>query len=324
MSKIRDAILGYAIGDAFGLPFEGVEREKLINNPVTEMYGDGSQPVDAGTFSANTSMSIATMDSIIKARELDYDELMKCLTDWIVNGKYTVTGEAIDLDKTTIKALTKYNEALSNGTEIDPLECGIEEEIYSNETLQRMIPIAFYSYFKKLNQEETLNIVKDVTHLTNKNEINVIGDFIYVNYLLNIIHGKDKYAAINMLKSLNFDLFEEEHLSRFERILKGDINKLTLDDISSNKDIVSTLESVLWLVLKTENYSQSLIGAVSLGNDTDTIAALTGAITGIIYTYEDIPLKWKDKILKKDYLIEYCKEFERILKISEDKKYEED
>ena len=39
------------------------------------------------------------MDSIIKVRELDYDELMKCLTDWIVNGKYTVTGEAIDLDK---------------------------------------------------------------------------------------------------------------------------------------------------------------------------------------------------------------------------------
>jgi ADP-ribosylglycohydrolase len=175
MSKIRDAILGYAIGDAFGLPFEGVEREKLINNPVTEMYGDGSQPVDAGTFSANTSMSIATMDSIIKARELDYDELMKCLTDWIVNGKYTVTGEAIDLDKTTIKALTKYNEALSNGKEIDPLECGIEEEIYSNETLQRMIPIAFYSYYKKLNQEQTLSIIKDVTYLTNKNEINVIG-----------------------------------------------------------------------------------------------------------------------------------------------------
>ncbi len=324
MSKIRDAILGYAIGDAFGLPFEGVEREKLINNPVTEMYGDGSQPVDAGTFSANTSMSIATMDSIIRARELDYEELMKCLTDWVVNGKYTVTGEAIDLDKTTIKALTKFNEALSNGIEIDPLECGIEEEIYSNESLQRMIPIAIYSYYKKLNQEETLSIVKDVTYLTNKNEINVIGDFIYVNYLLNIIHGKDKYAAINMLKSLNYDLFEEEHLAKYERILKGDINKLTLDDISSNKDIVSTLEAVLWLVLKTENYSQSLIGAVSLGNDTDTITALTGGITAIIYGYDDIPLKWKDKLLKKDYLVEYCKEFERILKISEDKKYEED
>lgn len=282
------------------------------------MYGDGSQAVDAGTYSANTSMMIATMDSIIKSREIDYNVLMKCLTDWIVDGKYTVTDEAIDLDKITLKALTKYNE------NIDPLDCGIEEEIYSNETLQRMIPIVFYIYYKKLNQEDTLTLVRDITYLTNKNEINVIGDFIYVNYLLNILHGKDKYASINMLKSLNFSDFDEEALSKYDRILKEDINKLSVDDISSNKDIVSTLEAVLWLVLQTENYTQSLIGAVSLGNDTDTIAALTGAITSIIYGYDDIPIKWKDKLLKKEYLVEYTKEYERILKVSEEKKYEED
>ena len=282
------------------------------------MYGDGSQAVDAGTYSANTSMMIATMDSIIKSREIDYNVLMKCLTDWIVDGKYTVTDEATDLDKITLKALTKYNE------NIDPLDCGIEEEIYSNETLQRMIPIVFYIYYKKLNQEDTLTLVRDITYLTNKNEINVIGDFIYVNYLLNILHGKDKYASINMLKSLNFSDFDEEALSKYDRILKEDINKLSVDDISSNKDIVSTLEAVLWLVLQTENYTQSLIGAVSLGNDTDTIAALTGAITSIIYGYDDIPIKWKDKLLKKEYLVEYTKEYERILKVSEEKKYEED
>ncbi len=288
------------------------------------MYGDGSQAVDAGTFSSNTSMTLATMDSIIKERQIKYESLMTNYTEWIVNGKYTVTDEAIDLDKVTIKALTKYNEALTENYFIDPRECGIEEEIYSNETLQRMIPIAFYCYYKKLNQEETLSIIKDITYLTNKNEINVIGDFIYVNYLLNILHGKDKYASINMLKSLDLSIFNEDSLSKFNRILNGNINKLSLDEISSNKDIVSTIEAVLWLVLQTENYSQSLIGAVSLGNDTDTIAALTGAITSIIYGYDDIPMKWKDKLLKKDYLVEYCKEFERILKVSEEKRNEED
>ena len=187
-----------------------------------------------------------------------------------------------------------------------------------------MLPIIFYVYYKKLNQEETLSLVKDITYLTNKNEINVIADFIYVNYVLNILHDKDKYASINMLKSLNFSMFDEENLSKFDRILKEDINKLEVDDISSNKDVVSTLESVLWLVLHTENYTQSLIGAVSLGNDTDTIAALTGCITGIIYGYDDIPIKWKDKLLKKDYLVEYAKEYERVLKVSEDKRNEED
>ena len=283
-----------------------------MNNPVTEMYGNGSQPVEAGTFSSNTSMTIATIDSIIKERRIEYNSLMKNYTEWIINGKFTVTNEAIDIDKTTIKALTNYNQAINESNEVDPRKCGIDDSV-SNESLQRMIPIVFYIHFKKLNQEQSYKLIKDITNLTNMNEINLIANFIYVNYLLNILHGKDKYASLNMIKSLNFSIFDDDNLSKFDRILNKDISKLKVDEINSTSDIISTLEAVLWIVLNTDNYSQSLIGAVSLGNDTDTICALTGAITSLLYGYDNIPSKWKDKLIKKEYLIEYSKEFERIL-----------
>ena len=61
----RDGIIGLAIGDAMGVPVEFVEREKLMNNPVTEMLERGSHNQPKGTWSDYTSLTLATMDSII-------------------------------------------------------------------------------------------------------------------------------------------------------------------------------------------------------------------------------------------------------------------
>ena len=37
----RDGIIGLAIGDAMGVPLKFMEREKLLENPVTEMTDGG-------------------------------------------------------------------------------------------------------------------------------------------------------------------------------------------------------------------------------------------------------------------------------------------
>lgn len=38
-NKCRDAIMGFVVGDALGVPVEFVSREKLGDNPVTGMLG---------------------------------------------------------------------------------------------------------------------------------------------------------------------------------------------------------------------------------------------------------------------------------------------
>ena len=38
-NKCRDAIMGFVVGDALGVPVEFVSREKLRDNPVTGMLG---------------------------------------------------------------------------------------------------------------------------------------------------------------------------------------------------------------------------------------------------------------------------------------------
>ena len=48
-----------------------------------------------------------------------------------------------------------------------------------------------------------------------------------------------------------------------------------------------------------------MLTAVNLGDDTDTTAAVTGALAGIIYGYEEIPKEWIDKLANKE-LIDSC------------------
>ena len=61
-----DSLIGFAIGDAVGVPVEFTSRETLKVNPTTDMeeYGTHYQP--KGTWSDDTSMTIATVYSMIE------------------------------------------------------------------------------------------------------------------------------------------------------------------------------------------------------------------------------------------------------------------
>ena len=77
------------------------------------------------------------------------------------------------------------------------------------------------------------------------------------------------------------------------------------DEIKSTGYVVDTLEASIWCILHTDNYKDCVLKAVNLGGDTDTIAAVAGGLAGIIYGYEDIPIKWINNLQRKD-IIDSC------------------
>ena len=48
MISSKDGIIGFAIGDAMGVPVEFTNREKLMRNPITSMEGFMSHNVPKG------------------------------------------------------------------------------------------------------------------------------------------------------------------------------------------------------------------------------------------------------------------------------------
>ena len=77
MVKVRDGIIGHAIGDALGVPVEFKDRESLYYDPVENMRR--SYAGAAGTWSDDTSMEIATIDSYINNNSWNYDDIMSNL-----------------------------------------------------------------------------------------------------------------------------------------------------------------------------------------------------------------------------------------------------
>lgn len=309
MSIVKDGIIGHAIGDAMGVPIEFESRENLLKKPVTKMIGFGAHDVPKGTWSDDTSMEIATMDSIITKKEIDYEDIMTNFYYWLRDAKYTPHGIVFDAGHTCIQAIINF----SKGYKWE--ECG-ENTISSNGngSLMRMLPITYYCYYKKLNEKEIYQIVKNISSLTHAHQVSVLGCYIYVSYVINLLNGKDKFESYKEIQKKDYSMFHEEFLGMYKMILEDDIRKYNIDDIKSSGYIVDTLEASLWVVLKTKNFKETIIGAVNLGEDTDTVGAVAGSMAGIIYGYDSIPKEWLDTLVKREYLEELCDEFEKVLK----------
>lgn len=309
MSKIKDGIIGHAIGDAMGVPVEFCIREKLLKHPVTKMLGYGSHDVPEGSWSDDTTMEICLIESFIENKYFNLDSTMNKWIYWVKTGAYTPTGELFDIGRTCLKAIRNYEAGLTKAEESG----GKDINSNGNGSLMRILPVAYYANRNKLNDKEIYELVKKISSMTHAHEISILGCYIYILYINNLLNGKDKYASYNMTKIADYSMFSEDSLEKYKRILKGNIKELNITDISSSGYVLDTLEAALWVTLNANDYKESIIGAINLGNDTDTIGAITGSMTGIIYGYDSIPKEWIEKLQRREYLEQLCEDFERTL-----------
>lgn len=307
MGKVEDALLGLAIGDALGVPVEFTTRESLLDNPVTDMRGYGSHNVPAGTWSDDTSMTIATMDAIINNDDLDCYEIMNGFVRWFNDGEYTATGRVFDIGRTCASSILSY--ARDN---IEPTKAGQKSEFSNgNGSLMRIMPIAFYVDALSLDDGDIYRVVSDVSSLTHAHSISIMGCYIYVQYLIRLIHGlskSDSYKEIQQLKYSEY--FDFETIKVYDRVLLKDISTYELNTIKSSGYVVDSLEAALWCVLNNSSFEDTVLQAVNLGEDTDTIGAIAGAAAGIIYGKTSIPEIWLKTLARSEYLSEIANEFE--------------
>ena len=307
--KVENGIIGFVVGDTMGVPVEFNSRGKLLLNPVTEMLEYGTHNMPKGCWSDDTSMTLATMDSIIKCKEINTNDMADKFIKWYRNGEYTATGIMFDIGTTTQQALVKYQRGIDIAS-----KCGGEREYDNgNGSLMRMLPIAYYCYLKGLEDTEILKIVKEVSSITHRHPISILGCYIYVRLAIELLKEKELLQAYQEIKKLDYSYFPEDTIYKYERILNNDIGLYNIHDISSNGYIVSTLEAVIWSLINSKSFNEAIIKAINLGEDTDTVGACVGGLAGIYYGIENINQKWKDNILRYDYIINICKEFEKVI-----------
>ena len=80
-----------------------------------------------------------------------------------------------------------------------------------------------------------------------------------------------------------------------------------IKDIKSTGYVVDTLEAVLHSLLKFDNYKDIVLYSINLGDDTDTVGAITGGLAGMYY--KDIPMKWINNLKKIDLINKLIEDF---------------
>ena len=309
MKKVYDGIMGLAIGDAIGVPVEFRSRQEISKNPVISMreYGTHDQPM--GTWSDDTSLTLALMDSIVENNTIDYMDIMDRFSNWLINCDYTATDEVFDVGNSTSRAIMNY------GRGVDPLECGgISEYENGNGSLMRILPIAYYLKKFTLPIDNRMEIIHNVSALTHRHPISLIGCGIYINIAMKLLEEKlSLYESVEQGIKNTFEYYKEKSwsdISAYAR-LKELSNFLGLSDIEikSSGYVVHTLESALWCLLNTNSYAECVLKAVNLGDDTDTVGAVAGGLAGIYYGLEQIPKDWLNVIAKRAYIEELCEKF---------------
>ena len=145
MSDIyRNGMYGLIVGDALGVPVEFSSRQTRKIDPVTGMRAYGTYKQPAGTWSDDSSMALATLDSIKEKSELDYKDIMQRFFDWKTTGAYTPFNDTFDIGIATANAISRFK---AGG---DPTKCGGTTEYDNgNGSLMRILPVCLYLYEKQ-------------------------------------------------------------------------------------------------------------------------------------------------------------------------------
>jgi ADP-ribosyl-[dinitrogen reductase] hydrolase len=296
---IKDAFYGFAIGDALGVPVEFLSRGEIALHPVTDMRGYGTHHQRPGTWSDDSSLAFCLAEML--CGEYDLNNLANRFINWKEYGYWTAYGEVFDIGIATTEAILK----LENG--VSPvLAGGNTERSNGNGSLMRILPLLFY--IKDMPVAERFNIISEVSSLTHRHNRSITACFIYLELALNILQGKDKETAYQEMCKTASDFLADrtqadktltDDTTLFNNVLNGSIPSLNINDIQSTGYVIHTLEAAIWCLLKTTDYQSAVLLAVNLGDDTDTTAAVTGGIAGLLYGWETIPATWVNLLAKK-------------------------
>ncbi len=313
--ELRDSIYGLIIGDALGVPVEFNRRSMLRENPVTDMreYGTHNQP--KGTWSDDSSLTLALLDSLKNG--YDITDIARKMTEWKFESKYTCNGDVFDIGWQTVDRINiiKYifDENKNIERELHELTQFTENpSINGNGSLMKILPM----YFFLLDVEDNFHVISEVSNLTHNHVRSAVCCHVFL-YFIDVLqmNGGNKMAAYKSIVPeakdvlATCDLNSNDEYLLFKNKFTDDIMELEESDIRSSGYVIDTLHASLWCFMTTDTFDDAVLKAVNLGDDTDTVGAVTGALAGFYYGIEES--RFFDDIRNKeliDSVLEGCDE----------------
>ena len=307
----RKGILGVVVGDALGCPVQFKGRAEVATHPVTGMRGYGTFNLPEGSWTDDSSLTLALFDSINEKNDIDLHHIMGNFVDWLEHGKFTPYGYSYDIGRGTMISIRNFERGA------DPYSCGgTGENNNGNGSLMRIMPICLYCVEKGINDNDAIRFVHAIGSLTHAHIRANVACGLYYFMVKEIVMGNGSLIE-RMQKGINTGIayYENDNeakneLGHYDRVFDLDhFSKLPSSEIRSSGYVVDAFEASIWSAITTDSFKEALLKAVNLGDDTDTVGAICGGLCALYYGIggeKGIPKEWVDVLKRKEWIEVMC------------------
>ena len=318
---LTDGMLGLAVGDALGVPYESCSLEQMRAEPCTGMVGYRHHNQPTGSWSDDTSMALCTADSLCKG--FDPTDMMKKFILWKNHRSYTATGVVFDIGRKTRKALQRFEDG-------SPAEyCGgTSVESNGNGSLMRIFPMAVWQCLKGNADDEHIDEflapIHAASEITHGHAISLICCGLFALTLREwLLESEENVSFLDIAErafqkgrrtylAMGGD-FREEMEKEAQFLSPYQLKDYREEDLPAWGFVLNSWHMAVWGLVTTNNYRDCVLKMVNRGYDTDSNAAIAGALAGVIYGKEAIPEEWVNELQNKQLIEEICDKLNRSL-----------
>src|SRR3954454_144870 len=280
--RVAGALVGSAVGDALGAPFEfGPPGRFSARFPFpargarTEMCGGG--PWELGEFTDDTQMALLVASSLVDRGGLDEADLFDRFRTWaqadpkdVGIQTRAVLGSGQPWDVAATENFRRTGRAAGNGS------------------LMRTTPAAIR--FSRDGRGATMDAARRISALTHGDPSTGEGCAIFHELMRVALDGEDPLAAIPSA----LDAVADEHRDRWATVLAPDWTPEQATE--SNGAVWPTLGQAVWALRNGRDFADVMRLVIDLGGDTDTVAAVAGGLAGAVYGMGGIPSRWASAV----------------------------
>jgi ADP-ribosyl-[dinitrogen reductase] hydrolase len=281
----KETLLGLAVGDALGAPLEFDNPEKASANVASglEMTGGGPFGWMPGEWTDDTALALCLAEGLVAGGlPPDFNEIAQRYGAWADSGPK-------DIGATTAAALRGINssdDARSNArayAERTGKSAG-------NGALMRVAPLAL----TPLPLPELVEAAREDARLTHWDDSAADASATFCLALRALIDGDDPFAAAEAVT---------QSAKIAEAVEIGRVSDRNAAAVLAGGPEFGTCWAALAAALTAldfEDYESGINWTISLGKDTDTNAAIAGALLGCRGGMKQIPRHWLDPLLERE------------------------
>ncbi|MCZ4118279.1 ADP-ribosylglycohydrolase family protein [Streptomyces sp. H39-S7] len=276
--RAAGAVVGSAVGDALGAPFEFGEAGTFsarFPDSGGEMCGGGGW--DPGEATDDTQMAVLVADSLLECGGLDLPDIFERFQRWSA-------AEPKDIGLQT-------EDVLGNGMPWDlaaAVHFQVNRRAAGNGSLMRATTSAVY--FAPAGRDTTMDAARRIAALTHGDGAAWEGTAVFHELVRVALEGGDPLAAV----ATALGEVRQDHRERWAVVLAPDWHPRLATEF--NGAVWPCLGSAVWALRTTSSFEGALRAAIDLGGDTDTVAAVTGGLAGAVHGLGAIPARWTEKL----------------------------